>query len=111
MTLADLGWNSFFANSFAELAAKEWVPARLIRESPINYGAFLNGGEEIDVVLSGKVWHDAASDAELPAVGDWVAVKLGGENEENVIRARLPRQSCFSRKMPGKSSEDKGLFH
>ena len=106
MTLADLGWNSFFANSFAELAAKEWVPARLIRESPINYGAFLNGGEEIDVVLSGKVWHDAASDAELPAVGDWVAVKLGGENEEHVIRARLPRQSCFSRKMPGKSSEE-----
>jgi ribosome biogenesis GTPase len=106
VTLEDLGWNSFFAEAFAALPTNDWVPARLIRESPINYGAFLEDGEEIDVVLSGKVWHDAANDADLPAVGDWVAVKLGGENEEHVIRARLPRQSCFSRKMPGKSTEE-----
>ncbi|MEN9991038.1 MAG: ribosome small subunit-dependent GTPase [Verrucomicrobiota bacterium] len=106
MTLADLGWNDFFASAFSQLPENDWVPARLIRESPINYGAFLGDGEEIDVVLSGKVWHDAATDAELPAVGDWVAVKLGGENEDHVIRARLPRQSCFSRKMPGKSTEE-----
>lgn len=106
VTLEDLGWNEFFASAFSQLPEKDWVPARLIRESPINYGAFLGDGEEIDVVLSGKVWHDAASDAELPAVGDWVAVKLGGENEDHVIRARLPRQSCFSRKMPGKSTEE-----
>ncbi len=106
MTLLDLGWNEFFAQSFSTLPENDWVPARLIRESPINYGAFLGDGEEIDVVLSGKVWHDAANDADLPAVGDWVAVKLGGENEDHVIRARLPRQSCFSRKMPGKSTEE-----
>jgi ribosome biogenesis GTPase len=59
VTLADLGWNPFFADAFAALPANDWVPARLIRESPINYGAFLEDGEEIDVVLSGKVWHDA----------------------------------------------------
>ncbi len=106
MTLQDLGWNEFFANAFSALPENDWVPARLIRESPINYGAFLGDGEEIDVVLSGKVWHDAANDADLPAVGDWVAVKLGSENEDHVIRARLPRQSCFSRKMPGKSTEE-----
>jgi len=106
VTLQDLGWNDFFAAAFAALPENDWVPARLIRESPINYGAFLADGEEIDVVLSGKVWHDALNDADLPAVGDWVAVKLGGENEEHVIRARLPRQSCFSRKMPGKSTEE-----
>ncbi len=106
VTLSDLGWNSYFADAFAALKAKDWVPARLIRESPINYGAFLGDGEEIDVILSGKVWHDAANDADLPAVGDWVAVQLGGENEDNVIRACLPRQSCFSRKIPGKSSEE-----
>jgi ribosome biogenesis GTPase / thiamine phosphate phosphatase len=106
VTLKDLGWNSFFSDAFIALGEKDWVPARLIRESPINYGAFIESGEEIDVILSGKVWHDAKSDAELPAVGDWVAVQLGNENEEHVIRASLPRQSCFSRKMPGKSSEE-----
>ncbi len=106
MTLADLGWNDFFADAFRKLGLKNCQPARLIRESPINFGAFLGDGEEIDVILSGKVWHDAPNDAELPAVGDWVAVELGGENEDHVIRARLPRQSCFSRKLPGKSSEE-----
>lgn len=106
MTLQDLGWNDFFAHAFAELGLDDCVPARLIRESPINYGAFLDDGDEIDVILSGKVWHDAKTDAELPAVGDWVAVQLGGDNEDHVIRALLPRQSCFSRKMPGKSAEE-----
>ncbi|MGC4012919.1 MAG: ribosome small subunit-dependent GTPase A [Luteolibacter sp.] len=106
MTLLQLGWSPFFEEAFAPYRSKGWVPARLIRETAINYGAFLEGGEEIDVVLSGKVWHEAANDAELPAVGDWVAVHLGGENEDHVIRACLPRRSCFSRKMPGKSSEE-----
>ena len=57
-------------------------------------------------MLSGKVWHEATCDSELPAVGDWVAVELGGENVDHVIRALLPRRTCFSRKMPGKSSEE-----
>lgn len=110
MTLAELGWDDFFAAAFEPYGARGWVPARLIRETPINYGAFVaeeaDEIEEIDVVLSGKVWHEASCDAELPAVGDWVAVELGGENEDHVIRARLPRRSCFSRKMPGRSVEE-----
>ena len=110
MTLVELGWNEFFAKAFAPYEAKGWFPARLIRETTINYSAFVGEDpedvEEIDVVLSGKVWHEAETDAELPAVGDWVAVELGGENEDHVIRARLPRKSCFSRKMPGKSVEE-----
>jgi len=106
MTLRQLGWTPEFAEIFAPYRAKGWVPARLIRESPINFGAFLGDGEEIDVVLSGRVWHAADCDAALPAVGDWVAVEVGGENEDSVIRALLPRRTCFSRKMPGKSSEE-----
>jgi ribosome biogenesis GTPase len=105
MTLRELGWSPFFEDAFAPMRAKGWVPARLIRESPINFGAFLEGGEEIDVVLCGRVWHEAANDAELPAVGDWVALELGNENRDHVIRERLPRQTCFSRKMPGNSSQ------
>jgi ribosome biogenesis GTPase len=105
MNLRDLGWNSEFEAAFAPCRAKGWVPARLIRESPINFGAFLGDGEEIDAVVCGRVWHEAACDADLPAVGDWVAVELGNENQDHVIRATLPRKSCFSRKMPGNSSQ------
>ena len=110
MTLEELGWNDEFAGAFAPWQERGCVPGRLIRETPINYGAFIfdDDGEleELDVVLSGKVWHDAENDAELPAVGDWVAIELGGENEDHVIRARLPRRSCFSRKVPGRSVEE-----
>jgi ribosome biogenesis GTPase len=105
MTLKELGWDSDFEKAFAPFRAKGWVPARLIRESPINFGAFLEDGEEIDAVLCGRVWHEAACDADLPAVGDWVALELGHENQDHVIRATLPRKSCFSRKMPGNSSQ------
>ncbi|MBC8126484.1 MAG: ribosome small subunit-dependent GTPase A [Gloeobacteraceae cyanobacterium ES-bin-144] len=105
MTLKELGWNSDFEAAFVPYRAKGWVPARLIRESPINFGAFLADGEEIDVILCGRVWHEATCDADLPAVGDWVALELGNENQDHVIRATLPRKSCFSRKMPGNSSQ------
>lgn len=106
MTLEDIGWNEKFASLFTPLKEKGWVPARLIRDNKITYGALLEGGEEREVIMSGKVYHDAVSDAELPAVGDWVALDLGEDGEETVIRERLERQTCFSRKMPGKSSEE-----
>ena len=57
MTLAELGWDEFFAEAFAPYIAKGWVAARLIRETTINYSAFVaeeaDDLEEIDVVLSG----------------------------------------------------------
>jgi len=107
ITLADLGWNETFADDFAPYALLGWKPARLLRDNKISYGALLVDGDdfdELDVILSGKVYHDAATDADLPAVGDWVAIDLT-ENEA-VIRARLPRQSCFSRRSAGHSAEE-----
>lgn len=106
MTLEDLGWNAGFAKAFKPYLSKGWQPARLIRDNKITYGALLEGGGELEVIMSGKVYHDAENDAALPAVGDWVAVDEGKEGEEPMIRARLERQSCFSRKLPGKSSEE-----
>ena len=107
MTLRDLGWNDFFEKAFEAVSKEEWVAGRLIRETKINFSALLDDGEEVACVVGGKVWHDAGCDADLPAVGDWVAIELGaGENDEHIIRARLPRRTCFSRKAPGKSSEE-----
>lgn len=109
MTLEELGWNADFQKDFDKLSLGKCVPARLIRDNKITYGALFVDDEddvcEREVVMSGKVYHDAATDAELPAVGDWVALELAkNEDGENMIRARLPRQTCFSRKLPGKST-------
>lgn len=109
VTLADLGWNDAFEKEFAPCAANGWVPARLIRDNKITYGALIvekGRFEELEVVMSGKVYHDAQTDAELPAVGDWVALELGDEDHDTVIRQRLPRQTCLSRKAAGHSTEE-----
>ena len=106
MTLEDLGWNVEFEKEFAPFYEQGWKPARLIRDNKITYGARLGDGEELEVTMSGKVYHDAETDAELPAVGDWVALELGGEDAETMIRARLARQTCLSRKMSGRSTEE-----
>lgn len=70
VTLQDLGWNDHFQRAFDAVAKPGWMPGRLIRETKINFTALLDGGEDVDAVVSGKLWHDAATDAELPAVGD-----------------------------------------
>jgi len=106
LTLEDLGWNAAFAKEFAPYHRQGWKPARLIRDNKITYGALLAGGEELEVTMSGKIYHDAETDAALPAVGDWVALELGGEDGETMIRARLARQTCLSRKMSGRSTEE-----
>ncbi|MDB6130004.1 MAG: GTPase EngC [Verrucomicrobiales bacterium] len=105
-TLEELGWNETFEKEFAPYYAKGWKPARLIRDNRINYGAILADGEELQVSMSGKVYHDAETDADLPAVGDWVALQVGGSNDEVLIQARLQRQSCLSRRAPGQSAEE-----
>ncbi|MBC7980508.1 MAG: ribosome small subunit-dependent GTPase A [Armatimonadetes bacterium] len=105
MTLQELGWTPELETACAPYREKGWVPARLIRETPINFSAFLGDGEEIDTILCGRLWNAAGMDSDLPAVGDWVAIELGNENQAHVIRAQLPRRSIFSRKMPGNSSQ------
>ena len=110
ITREDLGWNAQFAEHFAPYASQGWKPARLLRDNKISYGCLVfeeDDFDELDCILSGKVYHEAETDAELPAVGDWVALDVTGSDA--VIRARLPRLTCFSRKAPGSSSEEQVL--
>lgn len=106
LSLEALGWNADYEQEFEPFRAEGWQPARLIRDNKISYGALMADGEQLEVVLAGKVYHDAETSAHLPAVGDWVALELGGENGETVIRARLSRRTCLSRKAPGRSTEE-----
>lgn len=106
MTLEDLGWSKEFESAFSPYQKAGLKPARIIRDNRITYGALLGDGEEREVVMGGKVYHDAVCDADLPAVGDWVALELGGGGDETVIRARLPRKTCLSRRAPGQSAEE-----
>lgn len=103
VTMEMLGWNGELAQALAALEHPEWYPARIIRETKINFTVIAKGKGDHEVVLAGKVWHDAETDADLPTVGDWVAVDPGQGKDLPVIRAMLPRRNRFSRKAPGKS--------
>lgn len=108
MTLEKMGWNPAFAEAFKPYALQGWQPARLIRDNKITYGALVSDGEQYEAVMSGKLYHDAATDADLPAVGDWVALEISKaeHNPIHVIKARLPRRNSLSRKTPGRGTEE-----
>ncbi len=106
VTMEMLGWGADFATAFDALGHPEWYPARIIRETKINFTVIAKGRGDHEVVLSGKVWHEAETDADLPTVGDWVAVDPGQGVDLPVIRALLPRRNRFSRKAPGKSAAE-----
>lgn len=103
ISLKNLGWDEDMATAAAALQKPQWYPARISRETKINFSVLAEGRGEHEVVLAGKVWHDATTDADLPTVGDWVMVDPGKGVELPVIRAVLPRRNRFSRKAPGRS--------
>ena len=106
MTINDLGWNERFEAEFAPWRVKGWQPGRLIRGNRITYGALLAGADglqEVEATLSGKVYHTTETEAELPAVGDWVALEVDPTGKAATIQARLTRQSCLSRRAVGDS--------
>ena len=57
------------------------------------------GGERL-ARLSGRLRNDAPSGFHLPAVGDWVAVRIPPGDGEAVVHAVLPRRTVLIRKVP-----------
>ena len=92
MKLQDLGWDAFFADAFQPYEGDNLIPARVAAR---HHGPceLLTELGRLGGIPAGKLGDD-----ELPAVGDWVAVRpLDGERKA-VIEAVLPRRSSFSRK-------------
>jgi ribosome biogenesis GTPase len=110
--LAAYGWTPAWAEAFAALPGAGLSPARVILE----HGRFLrlhDGERESLGVATGRLRHEAGSGAELPTVGDWVAVAAaeggmgsgeGGKGKAEKLASIhhvLPRKSCFSRRRAG----------
>ena len=92
MNLQELGWDAFFADAFRLYENDNLIPARV--------AARHHGPCELLTELGrlGGVPAGRLEDHELPAVGDWVAVRpLDGERKA-VIEAVLPRRTSFTRK-------------
>ena len=101
MTLADLGWDARFAAAYEPWQSKTDVhPGRVAIEFNQIFRVYVDNGE-LDAVTAGRLKHRATSRAELPAVGDWVAVRKRASEDRGVILAMLPRRSAFTRRAAG----------
>jgi len=100
--LAGLGWGPFFAEAFASYAADGLVPGRVTIQHRGAYVVHTEAGE-LPAEVTGRLRHEAARAADLPAVGDWVVDRPG---DPLLIHAVLPRRTKFSRKAAGAETEE-----
>ena len=92
MQLEDLGWDSFFADAFQPYEQEGLIPARVAAR---HHGPceLLTERGRLGGIPAGKL-----EGLDLPAAGDWVAVRqLDGERKA-LIEAVLPRRTTFTRK-------------
>jgi len=97
MNLENLGWDENFTRKFEEYKNSGYIPARVILEHKQIYRVSSVQGE-LMAEVSGKFYHQAASRADFPTVGDWVAVSIPPGEDKAIIHALVPRRSSFSRK-------------
>jgi ribosome biogenesis GTPase / thiamine phosphate phosphatase len=103
--LEELGWNAHFATAFEPHAAAGVVPGRVALEHNHVYRVITEAGEKL-AEASGRLKHLAQGRSELPAVGDWVALRVDDAGDRARILAVLPRTGKFSRKSAGEWTDE-----
>ncbi|MTV50374.1 ribosome small subunit-dependent GTPase A [Heliobacillus mobilis] len=105
MKLSILGWNEHFAHHFSAYDEQVYRVGRVAVEHTHLYRVYCEDGETLAAV-SGKYLYQAQGRQDFPAVGDWVVLNRSLPGEQAVIHALLPRQTKFSRKIAGKTSDE-----
>jgi ribosome biogenesis GTPase / thiamine phosphate phosphatase len=106
MRLHELGWDDGVAQAYAPWRGVADVqPGRVALEFNYIYRVYTEGAE-LESVLSGRLKHEATRRSQMPAVGDWVAVRRRADDDRGRIVGILPRRSWFSRKMAGNITDE-----
>lgn len=108
MDLRVLGWNARWRDLFAPYISDRLDPGRIIAEHRGAYVVETELGARA-AVLGGRLRHQTKTRDELPAVGDFVAVRLSkeaGGDGPAVVDALLPRRTAFIRRGAGTRSDD-----
>jgi ribosome biogenesis GTPase len=104
MQLQLAGWNDFWAHNFTDYAKNGLAPARVLARFRYSYSLWTASGEA-DAEVAGALLH-RAEPTDLPAVGDWVAVRQDTPEGASIITDVLPRKTKFSRKVSGLAAEE-----
>lgn len=109
MSLSLLGWDARFAGAFPPFAAAGLVPARVAVQHKHAFELLSEHGP-VAAACTGRLLHATSNPGDLPAVGDWVAIKYrvgesphapGATRHQADIHAVLPRRTKFSRRAAG----------
>lgn len=108
MDLTCFGWTSDREQEFTSLRSRGWIPARVVAEDK-HFFTVLSEAGELTAQVTGKLLHRCPSRAELPKVGDWVAVAPLPREEKAAIHQVLRRATWLSRKVAGRETEEQVL--
>jgi ribosome biogenesis GTPase len=103
--LTTLGWSEFFEVNFKSYAEQGYTCGRVALEHKNLFRVYTQHGEVL-AEISGKLRHEAMNRSDLPAVGDWVVIRVRPERDRVMIHAVLPRKSSFARKIAGSRTEE-----
>jgi ribosome biogenesis GTPase len=104
--LAAFGWSPAVNAAFASFRADGLEPARVAVAFGATFRVIAHDGEMLADV-AGRLKHQAGGRRDLPAVGDWIALKRSTiEGGRASIQAILPRTSVFSRKVAGDTTAE-----
>lgn len=106
--LEALGWDGWFEERFSAHEREGLEPARVIVEHRERYVVAAAGGE-MPAEITGKIQFSAASAADFPKTGDWVAVQVFAGEGKAIIHGVLPRRTCFSRAATGARTQEQVL--
>ncbi len=98
--LEAIGWTPEWASVFSNLdPGRDFVPARVAEEQKGALRVLWAGGE-LWAEVSGRLRYVTAGPADLPGVGDWVAVAPRVGEGRATVHHVLPRRTALLRKAP-----------
>jgi len=106
--LTALGWDDSFAEEFEQHARAGLIAGRVAVQHRGAYDVLTAEGE-LRCDVAGRLYDEAASPADLPAVGDWVAIAARPDEGAGTVQAVLPRRTKFSRKTAWQAAEEQVL--
>lgn len=108
MTLASLGWDTFFEESFLPFRNRALRPARVAIQHRNSYVVYSELGE-LRSEVTGRMEYFASGPSDLPVVGDWVVIAPRQSEGSATIVDLLPRKTKFSRKIAGANHQEQVL--
>jgi ribosome biogenesis GTPase len=103
--LADIGWDREIKEQFEALHRDDGIPGRIASRTGRQYHVLSETGD-VPAVIAPSLLRSTEAKADLPAVGDWVAMeRIEGLRESHIVSV-LARRNKLSRMGAGERTEE-----